>query len=131
MGALTYQSSISNGDLHFKLYEKTVDIAKSDVVEAKFNVDPTLGRNLKLSVFNLDSDKSVLTMVLVGPEDQAADTKFDFDTTTASVKVDLAKVISIVANYLNITNTKNKCLYRPVSGTLSWNWTRRSKPKML
>lgn len=93
MGALTYQSSISNGDLQFKLYEKQISLDEIGVLEAEFNVDPTLGRNLKLSVFNLESRESVLAMVLVGPEDQAADTEIDFDTTTASVKVDLAKVV--------------------------------------
>ena len=58
-----------------------------DVVE----VDQTVGRNLKLSVFNLENEESLESIELKGPDGDITN-NFDFDTNTATVTVALARV---------------------------------------
>ena len=50
-----------------------------------------MGRNLKLSVFNLENRNNVESMKLKGPSDDVFD-RIDFDTSTATVTVALAQV---------------------------------------
>ena len=88
-GACTYQSIVNNDDLKFKLFETTASARRS--VEGCFDVDATVGRNLKLSVFNLENRNNVESMKLKGPSDDVFD-RVDFDTSTATVTVALAQV---------------------------------------
>jgi hypothetical protein len=92
VGASTYQSTVKNEDLIFKLFEKdlTAGGGQTDLTD-DFDVDETVGRNLKLSVFNLDNKKSVKSIELTGPDGNVVN-NFVFDTTTATLTVDLAKV---------------------------------------
>jgi hypothetical protein len=92
LGASTFQSRVKHGDLIFKLFEKRLVVSESrtslaDVVE----VDPTVGRNLKLDVFNLDNQESVESIELTGP-DGSVFSNFEFDTSTATTTVKLAEV---------------------------------------
>ena len=105
LGASTFQSSVHNEDLIFKLFEKdlTAGGGQADLTD-DFDVDETVGRNLKLSVFNLDNKKSVKSIELTGPDGDVVN-NFVFDTTTAILTVDLAKVnntIKYVNNRLEI-----------------------------
>jgi len=88
MGACTYQSRVRNNDLKFKLFETT---SVERRIEGCFDVDDTVGRNLILSAFNLDFRNSVESMQLTGPNNDVYD-QIDFDTSTATVTVALAKV---------------------------------------
>jgi hypothetical protein len=83
---------VKNNDLIFKLFEQVIVAGESklnfeDVVE----VDPTVGRNLKLSVFNLENKDNLESIELKGPDGDITN-NFDFDTSTATVTVVLAKV---------------------------------------
>ncbi|XP_046655991.1 calcium-activated chloride channel regulator 4-like isoform X2 [Daphnia pulicaria] len=89
-GACTYQSRVKNDDLKFKLFESTA-ASNSTSIEGCFDVDDTVGRNLVLSVFNLDDRNSLESMQLSGPTNEIYD-QIDFDTSTATVTVALAKV---------------------------------------
>jgi hypothetical protein len=89
-GACTYQSRVKNDDLKFKLFESTAAL-NSTSIEGCFDVDDTVGRNLVLSVFNLDDRNSLESMQLSGPTNEIYD-QIDFDTSTATVTVALAKV---------------------------------------
>ena len=91
-GSCTFQSNVKNNDLIFKLFEQVIVAGESklnfeDVVE----VDPTVGRNLKLSVFNLENKDNLESIELKGPDGDITN-NFDFDTSTATVTVVLAKV---------------------------------------
>jgi calcium-activated chloride channel regulator 4 len=92
VGASTYQSTVKNEDLIFKLFEKelTASVDQTDLTD-EFVVDDTVGRNLKLSVFNLDDEMSVESVELTGPDGDVVN-NFVFDTTTATLTVELAKV---------------------------------------
>ena len=92
LGASTFQSRVKNSDLIFKLFEKSFVVSESrtslaDIVE----VDPTVGRNLKVDVFNLDNQESVESIELTGP-DGSVFSNFEFDTSTATTTVKLAEV---------------------------------------
>ncbi len=93
VGSFTYQSSsVQNEDLTFKLFEKDVlaSAAQTDLVD-EFDVDSTVGRNLKLRVFDLVNKKSVKSIELTGPDGDVVN-NFVFDASTATLTVDLAKV---------------------------------------
>jgi hypothetical protein len=83
---------VKNEDLIFKLFEKelTASVDQTDLTD-EFVVDETVGRNLKLSVFNLDDEMSVESVELTGPDGDVVN-NFVFDTTTATLTVELAKV---------------------------------------
>jgi hypothetical protein len=89
MGACTYQSRVKNNDLRFKLFETTA--VAFWPIEGCFDVDATVGRNLKLSVFNLENRDNVISMQLKGPSNEVFN-QIHFDTTTATVTVALAQV---------------------------------------
>ena len=92
MGALTYQPSISDGDLQFKLYESKIASVRPRTYIGYFDVDSTVGRNLKLSVFNVGKKSLIGFLKLSGPNKKAAD-NFVYDSdTSASVTVSLAEV---------------------------------------
>ncbi|EFX71592.1 hypothetical protein DAPPUDRAFT_326968 [Daphnia pulex] len=92
VGASTYQSTVKNEDLIFKLFEKELTASgdQTDLTD-EFDVDETVGRNLKLSVFNLDDEMSVESVELTGPDGDVVN-NFVFDTTTATLTVELAKI---------------------------------------
>ena len=89
--AITYQSAVSADKVHVKLYETMIRADRQGVVDGQFKVDPTVGRQLKMTLFNLDKTALVGSMELTGPNGQKADT-IAVDGTTASVTVDLAQV---------------------------------------
>ena len=89
MGACTYQSRVKNNDMIFKLFDKSFELKTS--LEDEVEVDPTVGRNLKLSVFNLDNRDGVESIELTGPDGVVVN-NFQFDTSTATVTVELAQV---------------------------------------
>ena len=84
-GALTYQSYVSSSDLVFMLFSNTTGNA-AHRLDGSFTVDPTVGQNLTLSVYNLNDRSQVLDMKLIGPESQTFD-KIEFNTWTATVVV--------------------------------------------
>ncbi|XP_057365310.1 calcium-activated chloride channel regulator 4-like [Daphnia carinata] len=92
LGACTYQSSVNSSDLQFKLFEQTVSADQSTTdIDGGFDVDPTVGRNLKLSIFNLEKLTNLESMELTAPDGNVTNT-IDYETTTASVTVDLAMI---------------------------------------
>jgi calcium-activated chloride channel regulator 3/4 len=92
LSASTFQSSVQNEDLTFKLFEKDflTSAAQTDLVD-EFDVDSTVGRNLKLRVFDLVNKKSVKSIELTGPDGDVVN-NFVFDASTATLTVDLAEV---------------------------------------
>lgn len=92
-GACTYQSRVKNNDLKFKLFETTAETLWP--IEGSFDVDATVGRNLKLSVFNLENRDNVESMQLRGPANEVFN-KIVFDTSTATVTVALAQVSNAI-----------------------------------
>lgn len=60
-------------------------------INGRFELDLSVGRNLKLTVFNLEKDTNIGSMELVGPDGQIAN-QILFDGSTASVNVDAAQV---------------------------------------
>jgi hypothetical protein len=90
--ASTFQSSVKNNDLIFKLFEKSVEDKdlKTNLADT-FEVDPTVGRNLKLKVFNLDGEDSVESIELTGPDGNVTK-NIEFVSNTATVTVALAQV---------------------------------------
>ncbi|XP_057365305.1 calcium-activated chloride channel regulator 4-like [Daphnia carinata] len=91
-GAYTYQSNVHSSDLKFKLYEATVEASKFKMnINGNFVVDPTVGRNLKLSIFNLEKLTNLQSVELTAPDGNVI-SKLDYETTTASVTADLAMI---------------------------------------
>uniref|UniRef100_A0A0P6FLQ1 Calcium-activated chloride channel regulator 4, 30 kDa form n=1 Tax=Daphnia magna TaxID=35525 RepID=A0A0P6FLQ1_9CRUS len=108
LGACTYQSSVNSSDLQFKLFERTASADQSPTdINGGFDVDPTVGRNLKLSIFNLEKLANLESMELTAPDGNVV-SKIDYQTTTASVTEDLAMVGRWALNIkLNSPQTKS------------------------
>ncbi|KAI9559825.1 hypothetical protein GHT06_013832 [Daphnia sinensis] len=107
IGACTYQSSVNSADMQFKVFEKTAPADQSTTdINGGFDVDPTVGRNLKLSVFNLEKLANLESIELTAPDGNVI-SKIDYATTTASVTVDLAMIGRWALNVkLNSPQTK-------------------------
>ncbi|KAI9559824.1 hypothetical protein GHT06_013831 [Daphnia sinensis] len=92
LGACTQQWNVQNSELKFKLFEEKVEANKVTNVEGSFNVDPMVGHNLKLTVFNLEKQTNLESMHLVDPQGNVF-SSFEWQgTTAASVTVNLAKM---------------------------------------
>lgn len=95
LGALTYQTTILNNDLEIKLFES--QIKEGTKIEFNVDVDPTVGRNLKLKVSNLDSIQIIKTIEMFGPSNQGADSP-DYDS--------VAKSVSRTVSHANVGSSK-------------------------
>lgn len=102
LGALTYQPNIVNSDIQFKLFDKRVDPKGRKFFDFEFEVDLTVGRNLKLSVYNLIDRNALLGLKLIGPNGQEED-KIKFDSVTASITIDSANVWSYIHRFITAT----------------------------
>ena len=104
LGALTYQSSISNEDLKFKLVDKRIPVEQK-MIDLEFDVDYAVGRNLKLNLFNLTGPGAVKSVQLVGPNSQKID-EIKTENNVAVVSTDLAEVFCqkwpISIHFLNV-----------------------------
>lgn len=90
VGALTYQTSIG-GDLHVKLLE--APLAKSSHSYMKeFVVDPTIGRQLRLSVIGLQNLADLESIELTKPDGKVANTTAKVDGNTPYIQIDAAEV---------------------------------------
>ena len=59
-------------------------------IEGHFKVDPSVGRNLKLKVFNLEKREIIGSMELTGPNGQSS-SLIQYDGSTATVSIALAQ----------------------------------------
>ncbi|KAK4030134.1 Uncharacterized protein APZ42_033003 [Daphnia magna] len=91
-GASTQQWNVQNSELKFKLLELRLEANKALGIEGSFNVDPSVGQNLKLTVFNLEKQTNLDSMELMDPEGNVVTNVEQHGTTTASVTVPLAKI---------------------------------------
>lgn len=76
------------------MLELRLEANKALGIEGSFNVDPSVGQNLKLTVFNLEKLTNLESMELMDPEGNVVTNVEQHGTTTASVTVPLAKVIT-------------------------------------
>lgn len=78
-----------------QLMDVTAMADRKRKIEGRFKVDLSVGRNLKLKVFNLEKADNIGSMDLTGPYGQSA-SQIEYDGTTASVVIPFAQV-----NFLN------------------------------
>lgn len=90
-GALTYQPSILNTNLRFKLYERKIALVTKRIIEGEFLVDQTVGRNLVFTIFDVQRPSLIASIQLVSPDGKEFN-QVEFDSTAAYIFVDLAKV---------------------------------------
>ena len=79
--------------MYEKLYDMMVRTDGGLTIAGQFKVDFTVGRNLKLTIFNLEDVDNVVSMELMGPDGIMYGGQMVFDGTTASISTELAEVL--------------------------------------
>lgn len=103
MGALTYQPSVSDSDLHFKLFEAKIVYVRPRKHIGYFDIDDAVGRNLKLSVYNVEKKSLIRSIELLGPDGRVFD-NIEFESSTAFVTVQFAEVFWTISTQLKLNS---------------------------
>lgn len=107
-----------------QLYDQIVMADEPRHVEGQFEVDLSVGSNLRLIVFGLGKKSSIGSMKLTGPDGQSAD-RVEYDGSAAFVKIDLAKVTFLYFRCVDFffMRVKQVLCCRQASGRSPSSWS--------